>query len=105
MPKKRTKAIAKKMFLCQQSTITSDIRHVVTSITVITARPIMKHNQGLVSNCLDDLSKKTKEIKPDQCSQKPIPNVYLNIQNIFYIVKCINLYLVLKFKNILKNYL
>jgi hypothetical protein len=34
--------MARKILLFQQSTITSDIKHVVTSITVITANPVQE---------------------------------------------------------------
>jgi hypothetical protein len=40
VPKNTMKAIARNMLLCQHKTITRDIRHVVTSMTVITANPI-----------------------------------------------------------------
>jgi len=39
VPKNTMKAIARNMLLCQHKTITRDIRHVVTSMTVITANP------------------------------------------------------------------
>jgi len=40
VPKNTMKPIARNMLLCQHKTITRDIRHVVTSMTVITANPI-----------------------------------------------------------------
>jgi hypothetical protein len=36
--------MARKILLFQQSTITSDIKQVVTSITVMTARPVVEEN-------------------------------------------------------------
>jgi len=39
VPKNTIKPIARNMLLCQHKTITRDIRHVVTSMTVITANP------------------------------------------------------------------
>lgn len=42
MPKKIRKPSARKILLFQQSTMTSDIKQVVTSITVITARPVSR---------------------------------------------------------------
>jgi len=39
-PKKRTNPIASRTFLCQQITITSDIKQEVTSITETTAKPV-----------------------------------------------------------------
>ena len=43
-PKKNMKAMARKILFCQHSTMTIDMRHVVTSITVITARPAFGQN-------------------------------------------------------------
>jgi hypothetical protein len=40
VPKNRMKPIARNMLLCQHKTITRDIRHVVTSMTVIIANPM-----------------------------------------------------------------
>jgi hypothetical protein len=40
VPKNRMKPIARNMLLCQHKTITGDIRHVVTSMTVIIANPM-----------------------------------------------------------------
>lgn len=39
-PKKKMKQMARKIFLCQHKIMTRDIRQVVTSMTVITARPV-----------------------------------------------------------------
>jgi len=39
-PKKNMKQMARKILLCQHNTITRDIRQVVTSITVMTAKPV-----------------------------------------------------------------
>jgi len=39
-PKNTMKQIASKMFLCQHKTITRDIKQVVTSMTVMTAKPV-----------------------------------------------------------------
>lgn len=38
-PKKNIKQMANNTLLCQQRTMTRDMKQVVTSITVITARP------------------------------------------------------------------
>lgn len=46
-PKKNMKPRANKTLLFQHKMITRDIRHVVTSITVITARPARaKHDES-----------------------------------------------------------
>lgn len=42
VPKKITKQTARRTFWCQHKTITNDIKQVVTSITVITAKPDAK---------------------------------------------------------------
>ncbi|MFS7958743.1 hypothetical protein Hanom_Chr08g00682301 [Helianthus anomalus] len=39
VPKSTTKPIARKTLWCQHRTITRDVKHVVTNITVITAKP------------------------------------------------------------------
>ena len=48
VPKNTTKHIARKMFLCQQRTITRDIKQVVTSITIITAKPVAIEESKMV---------------------------------------------------------
>lgn len=45
-PKTRRKARARRGGLCQQRIMTRDVRHVVTSITVITAKPAMEIRTG-----------------------------------------------------------
>jgi hypothetical protein len=50
VPKKTRKIIAMKILLFQQSTITSDIKHVVTSITVITANPVSRSFGETITN-------------------------------------------------------
>lgn len=46
-PKKNIKQMARKTLLCQHRIITRDIRQVVTSITVITAKPVHKKKMML----------------------------------------------------------
>lgn len=46
-PKKNIKQMARMTLLCQQRTITRDIRQVVTSITVITAKPVPEEKEKL----------------------------------------------------------
>ena len=41
-PNMKTNPSARRTFWCQHSTITIDIKQVVTSITVITAKPVVK---------------------------------------------------------------
>jgi len=43
-PKKNMKQMARKILLRQHTTITRDIRQVVTSMTVITAKPIHRNS-------------------------------------------------------------
>lgn len=52
VPKKMMKPNARKMLLCQHRTITRDIRHVVTSITVITANPVQRTTIAYQTNSL-----------------------------------------------------
>jgi len=42
VPNMKTNPSARRTFWCQHSTITSDIKQVVTSITVITAKPVVQ---------------------------------------------------------------
>lgn len=41
-PKNNRKQIASQPLLCQHKTMTRDIRHVVTNMTVMTARPVYR---------------------------------------------------------------
>lgn len=52
VPKKMMKPNARKMLLYQHRTITRDIRHVVTSITVITANPVQRTTIAYQTNSL-----------------------------------------------------
>ena len=47
-PKKNIKQIARRMLLCQHRTMTRDIRQVVTSITVITAKPAQEEKEAVI---------------------------------------------------------
>lgn len=54
VPKKKMKASAQSELLRQHKTITSDIRQVVTSITVITAKPAyMLEREEKIQNLLN----------------------------------------------------
>lgn len=50
-PKNKTKQIARRTLRCQHRTITRDIKQVVTSITVITARPEWIKTMNSMVNC------------------------------------------------------
>jgi len=70
-PKKNMKATARKTLLPQQSMMTRDIRQVVTSITVITAKPAPTKDpkQQYINNSLiQSIGKILPKITPPWCN-------------------------------------